>query len=80
MPHGHIYICMHVLLPTTGILRISLSFVVDPGPLHEIAVSAFLRSPFGRADTISFLNLPSSTPGTSVYISKHLLLLFQLSS
>ena len=46
-----------LLLPTTGI---SLSFLVGPGPLHEIAVSAFSRSPFRRADTFSFQYLPST--------------------
>ena len=49
------HLCYFLLLPTTGI---PLSpFLAGPGPLHEIAVSAFLRSPLGRANTFSFLFL-----------------------
>ena len=36
---------------------ISFFFLADPGPLHEIAVSAFSRSPLGRENTFSFLIL-----------------------
>ena len=32
-------------------------FLAGPGPQHEIAVSAFSRSPLGRVDTFSFLYL-----------------------
>ena len=35
----------------------SFFFLAGPGPLHEIAVSAFLRSPLGRANSFSFLFL-----------------------
>ena len=35
----------------------SFIFLAGPGPLHEIAVSAFSRSPLGRANTFSFLFL-----------------------
>ena len=35
-------------------LLVYLFFLVGPGPLHEIAVSAFSRSPFGRATAFSF--------------------------
>ena len=41
-------------------------FLTGPGPLHEIAGSAFSRSPLGRANTLSFQPLPSRRP----YISK----------
>ena len=33
---------------------------VGPGPLHEIAFSAFSRSPLGRANIFSFQYLPST--------------------
>ena len=50
------HICSHVLLlPTTVFFSL-----VGPGPLHEIAVSAFSRSPLGRANTFSFQYLPST--------------------
>ena len=35
----------------------SFFFLAGPGPLHEIAVTAFSRSPLGRANTFSFLFL-----------------------
>ena len=35
----------------------SFIFLAGPGPLHEIAVSAFSRSPLGRANVFSFLFL-----------------------
>ena len=53
------HICSHVLLlPTTGVSNIF--YLVGPGPPHEIAVSAFSRSPLGRADTFSFQYIPSN--------------------
>ena len=54
--------CSHVLLlPTTGMSLL----LVGPGPLHDIAVSAFSRSPLGRADTFLFQFL-LSTPRISL--------------
>ena len=35
----------------------SFFFLADPGPLHEIAISAFSRSPLGRANTFSLWSL-----------------------
>ena len=48
---------MHLLPSTTGIPGASFFFLAGPGPLHEIAVSAFSRSPLGRENTFSFLFL-----------------------
>ena len=47
-------------LPPPDYCFISFFFLVGPGPLHEIAVSAFSRSPLGRADTFSYQHLPST--------------------
>ena len=48
-----------LLLSTAG--NTTIFFLAGPGNLHEIAVSAFSRSPSGRANTFSFL-----TPRISV--------------
>ena len=48
VPHGH------MCASTSSSSRL----LVGPGPLHKIAVSAFSRSPSGRADTFSFQYLP----------------------
>ena len=40
----------------------SFFFLAGPCPLHEIAVSAFSRSPLGRANTFSFLFLLLTPP------------------
>ena len=58
--------CHHYFLLL--VLRIFFFFLVGPGPLHEIAVSTFSRSPFGRAATLSFQYLPS-TPRTYLSVS-----------
>ena len=52
---------MHPRPATPDYWCVSLFFLVGPGPVHEIAVSAFSRSPLGRANTFSFQYL-SSTP------------------
>ena len=43
--------------PSPDYWHASFFFLAGPGPLHEIAVSAFSRSPLGRANTFSFLFL-----------------------
>ena len=48
---GHILCGPVLLLPTSGIRIISFFILVGPCPLHEIAVSAILRSLPGRGDT-----------------------------
>ena len=48
---------MHLLPPPLDYWYTSFFFLADPGPLHEIAVRAFSRSPLGRADTFSILVL-----------------------
>ena len=48
------HLCIFFLLPR---LLVYLFFLAGPCPLHEIAVSAFSRSPLGRANTFSFLFL-----------------------
>ena len=58
---------MHPRPPPLDYLFISF-FLVGPGPLHEIAFSAFSRSPLGRANTFSFQYLPS-TPRISLSVS-----------
>ena len=46
------HICSHALLLPTTCTSTCISLLSGrPGPLHEIAVSAFSRSPLGRADT-----------------------------
>ena len=51
------HLCIFFLFPsTTGIPLFSFSFLAGPGALHELAVSAFLRCPLGRANTFSFLS------------------------
>ena len=49
---------VHLLPPPLEYWYTSFSFLAGPGPIHEIAVSAFSRSPLGRAHTFSFLLLP----------------------
>ena len=46
--------CVHPRPPPLDYWYISFFFLVGPGPLHEIAVSAFSCSPLGRANTFSF--------------------------
>ena len=65
VPHGYIVVATS---SSPLLVRVYLFFLVGPGPLHEIAVSAFSRSPFGRADTFSFQHLPS-TPHISLIAS-----------
>ena len=55
---------VHPCPPPPDYWCISFFFLVGPGPLHEIAVSAFSRSPLGRADTFLFQYL-ASTPRIS---------------
>ena len=62
VPHGH------TASTSSSLLLVNILFLVGPGPLHEIAVSAFSRSPLGRADTFSFQYLPS-TPRISLTAS-----------
>ena len=50
---------VHLLLPPPGYWHTSFFFLAGPGHLHESAVSAFSRSPMGRANTFSFLFLLS---------------------
>ena len=54
LPQGHI--CTSSSSPPHEWYT-SVFFPAGPGPLHEIAVSAFSRSPLGRANTFSFLFL-----------------------
>ena len=50
------------LHPPPGYWYTSFFFMqAGPGSLHELAVSAFSRSPLGRANTLSFL-IPSLNP------------------
>ena len=51
---------MHPRPPPPDYWYISFFFLVGPDPLHEIAVTAFSRSPLGCADTFSFQYLPST--------------------
>ena len=46
--------------PPSDYWYVSFSFLVDPGPLHEIAASAFSRSQLESADTSSFPCFPST--------------------
>ena len=45
------HLCTFLLFPTTGIPVYYFPFLAGPGPLPEIAVSAFSRSPSCRANT-----------------------------
>ena len=56
---------MHLLPPPLDYWYTSFFFLTGPGPLHEIVVSTFSRSPLGRANTLSFLFL-LLTPGLNV--------------
>ena len=61
LPHGckYKYMCFYFLLvPATGI-PLSSFWHIQVTYLLESAVSTFSRSPSGRADTFSFLFLPS---------------------
>ena len=57
------HLCIYcLLLPATGIPwcqvpGISFFFLASPGRLHQIAVSAILRSPLGGANKLLFLSL-----------------------
>ena len=51
---------LQLLPPPPDYWYISFVFLVVPGPLHEIAASAFSRSPLGRADTFTFQYIPST--------------------
>ena len=68
---------MHLPPPPVRYWYTSFFFLAGPGPRHEIAVSAFWRSPLGRANTFSFLFL-ILTPRKSLLsvISKVFLLHF----
>ena len=48
---------LHLLPPPPGFWYTPFFFLAGPSSLHEIAVSAFQRSPLGRANTFSFLPL-----------------------
>ena len=48
--------CIFLVLTTIGIPGTSFFFLAGPGPLHEITVSAFSRSPLGRTNTFSVLS------------------------
>ena len=48
---------MHLLPPPPGYCYASFFVLAGPGHLHEIAVSAFTRSPLGRANKYSMLSL-----------------------
>ena len=51
---------VHPCPPPPDYWYIYFFFLVGPGPLHEIAVSAFSCSPLGRVNTFSFQYLPST--------------------
>ena len=57
---GHTGTCVHPRPSRPGYWSISFLFLVGPGPLHEIAVSAFSRSLLGHANAFSFQYLPST--------------------
>ena len=52
--HKGTSVCGSFLLLSTIYWYTSFFFLGGPGPLHEIAVSAFSRNPLGRAFTFSF--------------------------
>ena len=58
---------LHLLLPPLDYWYTSFFFLAGPGPLHEIAVSAFSRSPLGRANNYSILLL-LLTPAKSLSV------------
>ena len=48
---------VHLLSPPLNYWHTSFFFLAGPGPLHESAVSALSRGPFGRSNTFSFLSV-----------------------
>ena len=53
---AHLWIYV-LLLPATGRPGTSFFFLAGPCPLHEIALSTFSSSPFGRTMAFKFLSL-----------------------
>ena len=51
-------------------------FLAGPGPLPEIAVSSFSRSPLGRADMLPFLSQTSFSACSLLYIAISTLTIF----
>ena len=61
----HKRIRVHLLPPPPNYWYTSFLFLAGPGPLYEPTVSAFSRSPYGRANTFYFPSLlltPSISP------------------